>query len=170
VADGRFREDLYYRLSTFPIALPALRDRADDIELLAVTLLDRVAPQRRLSLAGDTLNMLKRYPFPGNVRELRNVLERAALLADGNSIEPEHVERALDADVRPSRVASLRKVEPDTGALGAVVSLRNVERAALQAQLKSHRGSRAELAKKLGISERSLYRKLREIGFESDAT
>lgn len=170
VADGRFREDLYYRLSTFPIALPALRDRADDIELLAVTLLDRVAPQRRLSLAGDTLNMLKRYPFPGNVRELRNVLERAALLADGNSIEPEHVERALDADVRPSRVASLRKVEPDTGALGAEVSLRNVERAALQAQLKSHRGSRAELAKKLGISERSLYRKLREIGFESDAT
>jgi DNA-binding NtrC family response regulator len=169
VADGRFREDLYYRLSTFPIALPALRQRADDIALLAMTLLDRVAPQRRLSLAADTLDMLKRYPFPGNVRELRNVLERAALLADGNTIDPVHVERALDADARPSPPALPRQETPDSRVPGAESSLRNVERAALQAQLKAHRGSRAALAQKLGISERSLYRKLREIGDEPDA-
>jgi DNA-binding NtrC family response regulator len=173
VADGRFREDLYYRLSTFPIALPALRERADDIALLAVTLLDRVAPQRRLSLAAQTLDMLKRYPFPGNVRELRNVLERAALLADGNTIEPVHVERALDADARlapkSSAMPSPSAAAPDTSASGADSSLRSVEKAALRAQLKAHRGSRAELAQKLGISERSLYRKLREIGDEPDA-
>jgi len=173
VADGRFREDLYYRLSTFPIALPALRERADDIALLAVTLLDRVAPQRRLSLAAQTLDMLKRYPFPGNVRELRNVLERAALLADGNTIEPVHVERALDADARlapkSSAMPSPSAAAPDTSASGADSSLRSVEKAALRAQLKAHRGSRAELARKLGISERSLYRKLREIGDEPDA-
>jgi DNA-binding NtrC family response regulator len=170
VADGRFREDLYYRLSTFPIALPALRERGDDIALLAAALLDRVAPQRRLSLSADTLALLQRYPFPGNVRELRNVLERAALLADGNTIDPVHVERALDADARPSPPALPRKEAPDTQASGAASSLRSLERSALQAQLKAHRGSRAELAQKLGISERSLYRKLREIGDETDAT
>jgi DNA-binding NtrC family response regulator len=169
VADGRFREDLYYRLSTFPIALPALRERADDIALLAVALLDRVAPQRRLSLSADTQELLKRYPFPGNVRELRNVLERAALLADGHSIEPAHVERALDAGVALSLVdlPSTTPAPANASALGS--SLRSVERATLQAQLKAHQGSRAELAQKLGISERSLYRKLREIGGGPDA-
>jgi len=169
VADGRFREDLYYRLSTFPIALPALRERADDIALLAVALLDRVAPQRRLSLSADTQELLKRYPFPGNVRELRNVLERAALLADGRSIEPAHVERALDAGVALSLVdlPSTKPAPAGASALGS--SLRSVERATLQAQLKAHQGSRAELAQKLGISERSLYRKLREIGDDPDA-
>ena len=173
VAEGRFREDLYYRLSTFPIALPPLRERADDIALLAVALLERVAPQRRLILSADTLALLQRYPFPGNVRELRNVLERAALLADGHRIEPVHVERALDADARPSSrllpEASSRKQAPEATASGAESSLRSVERAALQAQLRAHRGSRAELAKKLGISERSLYRKLREIGADPEA-
>jgi DNA-binding NtrC family response regulator len=169
VADGRFREDLYYRLSTFPIALPALRERADDIALLAVALLDRVAPQRRLSLSADTQELLKRYPFPGNVRELRNVLERAALLADGHSIEPAHVERALDAGVALSLVdlPSTKPAPAGASALGS--SLRSVERATLQAQLKAHQGSRAELAQKLGISERSLYRKLHEIGDDPDA-
>jgi DNA-binding NtrC family response regulator len=169
VADGRFREDLYYRLSTFPIALPALRERADDIALLAVALLDRVAPQRRLSLSADTQELLKCYPFPGNVRELRNVLERAALLADGHSIEPAHVERALDTGVALSLVdsPSTKPAPANASALGS--SLRSVERATLQAQLKAHQGSRAELAQKLGISERSLYRKLREIGDDPDA-
>jgi DNA-binding NtrC family response regulator len=169
VADGRFREDLYYRLSTFPIALPALRERADDIALLAVALLDRVAPQRRLSLSADTQELLKHHPFPGNVRELRNVLERAALLADGHSIEPAHVERALDAGVALSLVdlPSTKPAPANASAQGS--SLRSVERATLQAQLKAHQGSRAELAQKLGISERSLYRKLREIGDDPDA-
>jgi DNA-binding NtrC family response regulator len=171
VADGRFREDLYYRLSTFPIALPALRERADDIPLLAVALLDRVAPQRRLSLSAGTLDLLKRYPFPGNVRELRNVLERAALMADGNSIDPVHVERALATAVtypsvegRSTQAAGPTRTAPSPGS-----SLRNMARAALQAELKTHRGSRAELAHKLGISERSLYRKLREMGEDPDA-
>jgi transcriptional regulator with PAS, ATPase and Fis domain len=169
VADGRFREDLYYRLSTFPIALPALRERAGDIALLAVALLDRVTPQRRLSLSADTQELLKRYPFPGNVRELRNVLERAALLADGHSIEPAHVERALDTGVALSLVDLPSTKPAPANALAPGSSLRSVERATLQAQLKAHQGSRAELAQKLGISERSLYRKLREIGDDPDA-
>ncbi len=170
VADGRFREDLYYRLSTFPIALPALRDRVEDIPLLAVALLARVAPQRRLSLSAGALAVLQRHAFPGNVRELRNVLERAALLADGASIEPVHVERALGSDEPASARRASGPTSPESLAASASgASLRSVERAALQAQLKAHRGSRAELARKLGISERSLYRKLRDIDQEPPA-
>jgi two-component system, NtrC family, response regulator HydG len=170
VADGRFREDLYYRLSTFPITLPALRDRVDDIPLLAVALLARVAPQRRMSLSTGALAVLQRHAFPGNVRELRNVLERAALLADGASIEPVHVARALGSDAPASARRSPGPSWPDSlPASASDASLRSVERAALQAQLKTHRGSRAELARKLGISERSLYRKLRDIDQEPPA-
>jgi DNA-binding NtrC family response regulator len=170
VAEGRFREDLYYRLSTFPIALPALRDRVEDIPLLAVALLARVAPQRRLSLSAGALAVLQRHAFPGNVRELRNVLERAALLADGASIEPVHVERALGSDQPASAWQVSGPTSPESLAASASgASLRSVERAALQAQLKAHRGSRAELARKLGISERSLYRKLRDIDQEPPA-
>ncbi len=154
VADGRFREDLYYRLSTFPIALPALRERVEDIPLLAAALLARVAPQRRLTLSAEALARLQQHPFPGNVRELRNVLERAALLADGAGIDAVHVERALDCDAPAAAPLSSRAAD---------ASLRGVERAALLDQLKTHRGSRAELARKLGISVRSLYRKLRDL-------
>jgi DNA-binding NtrC family response regulator len=164
VADGRFREDLYYRLSTFPIALPALRERADDIGLLAVSLLSRVAPQRRMSLSAGALALLQRHAFPGNVRELRNVLERATLMADGTSIEPVHVAWALGSDESSASGRTGRTVVARTASIPAAsASLREIERAALLEQLQAHRGSRAALAQKLGISERSLYRKLREI-------
>jgi DNA-binding NtrC family response regulator len=95
VAQGRFREDLYYRLSTFPIALPPLRERLGDLPLLANALLERLAPGRPLSLDAGAVQQLARYPFPGNVRELRNVLERAVLLTDGDHITAETVDRAL---------------------------------------------------------------------------
>jgi two-component system, NtrC family, response regulator HydG len=167
VADGRFRQDLYYRLSTFPIKLPALRERAEDIPLLAVALLARVAPQRRIALSAGALAVLQRHAFPGNVRELRNVLERATLLADGAFIEAVHVEGALGAD-QPSSAPRLTGNASLQGqrSLATDASLRSVERAALRAQLEVHSGSRAELARKLGISERSLYRKLRGIHSE----
>ena len=171
VADGRFREDLYYRLSTFPIRLPALRDRADDIALLAQALLARVAPQRRLSLSPDALVRLRAHGFPGNVRELRNVLERAALLCDGATLEQVHIAQALAADtsVAAPNVKTCTPIAHDNVPGTAGVSLRSVERAALLSQLQAHRGSRKELAHTLGISERSLYRKLRSMA-HGDAT
>ncbi len=163
VADGRFREDLYYRLATFPIRLPALRERAEDIPLLAEALLARVAPERRLALSAGALQRLAEHAFPGNVRELRNVLERAALLCDGAVVERTHVERALGTAPRVGRTSRPAAPGPGPDAQPAPRSLREVETETLRAQLAAHRGSRADLARTLGISERSLYRKLRAL-------
>jgi DNA-binding NtrC family response regulator len=188
VADGRFREDLYYRLSTFPIHLPALRERRDDIPLLATSLLARVAPQRRLTLAPAALQRLADHPFPGNIRELRNVLERAALLSDGPVIALAQVERALGVAERNARLLPAAASEASGGAApawpapgqpgaaglpggaGLLASalplglLRDAESQALRAALATHHGSRQDLARQLGISPRTLYRKLRELG------
>ncbi len=102
VGERSFREDLYYRISTFPIHLPALRERREDIALLADSLLQRVAPKRRLSLAPDALTLLQAHDFPGNVRELRNLLERATLLCDGDVIQQGHVLQSLQTGRWPN--------------------------------------------------------------------
>ena len=170
VTQGKFREDLYYRLSTFPIHLPALRERRDDIGLLTTALLQRVTGSRKLRLSDAALQLLNRQNYPGNVRELRNLLERSALLCDGDVLEASHVEQALRSGRRPvsgtSGTGGLDRVVPCNDAAVPVVSLgalKSVERAVLQDMVKAHPGSRAELAAQLGISERSLYRKLKAI-------
>jgi transcriptional regulator with PAS, ATPase and Fis domain len=158
MAEGRFREDLYYRLSTFPIPLPPLRERAGDLALLAEALLERVAAPRRLRLAPAALRLLEAQPFPGNVRELRNLLERSALLCDGELIEAAHVEEAIATGRRPGRAAA---GSPAPATAGDTV--RAASRETLRAIVAEHRGNRAALAAKLGISERSLYRKLKSL-------
>ena len=170
VAAGTFREDLYYRLSTFPIHLPSLRERRDDIALLVTALLERVASQRKLQVSESALRLLQTQDFPGNVRELRNLLERSALLCDGDTLEVGHVEQALLSGRRPSArlVGNLQSAVVDTSSAVAAVTmapgaLKSIERAALQQLVAGHQGSRAELAKALGISERSLYRKLKSL-------
>jgi transcriptional regulator with PAS, ATPase and Fis domain len=160
VLEGRFREDLYYRISTFPIHLPALRERREDIALLADALLQRVAPKRRLRLAPDALALLQAHDFPGNVRELRNLLERATLLCDGDVIQDTHVLQALETGRRgtPPVPAGVKNTETPGSH-----SLQAIQRTVLFRVLADHTGSRAELAAKLGISERSLYRKLKQM-------
>jgi len=157
VDDGRFRQDLYYRLNTFPITLPALRERRSDIPLLAEALLVRVAPGRVMRLAPSTLAYLERYDYPGNVRELRNVLERAALFCDGDLIQPDHLPEEVVSGAYP---AALARVGSGTTASG---SLHAMEQALLRERLARHGGSRRALAGELGISERTLYRKLRKL-------
>lgn len=169
VREGKFREDLYFRLSIFPIALPPLRERASDIPLLAEALLKRVMPDRRLSLSHEAMRCLVQQPFPGNVRELRNLLERSALLCDGHTIEASHLELALSSAQGAPRdggwVSAVAQGRPPSvpPLVQPMQSLRDIELAVLLEQVRQHRGGRAELAAKLGISERSLYRKLKAL-------
>jgi DNA-binding NtrC family response regulator len=175
VAEGRFREDLYHRLSTFPIALPPLRERREDIALLTQALLARVAPKRTLSVSPQALALLAEQPFRGNVRELRNLLERTTLLCDGDRIEAEHVAQALNSGRRSAVLAPGAAPVTSTAAPHsatpaqhsapevAAPSLQALELAALRERVAAHTGSRAELAAALGISERSLYRKLKAL-------
>lgn len=159
VDERRFREDLYYRLSTFPIALPPLRERTGDIALLVPALLARVAAPRQFSVSPAALALLERQPFPGNVRELRNLLERTTLLCDGNCIETEHVQLALDTGLRSPKALA----PTDCAPARMPVPTQPLHDNALRQALARHHGSRAELASQLGISERSLYRRLREL-------
>ena len=162
VSEELFREDLYYRLSTFPIHLPALRERCDDIPLLAASLLARVAPQRKLQVSEPAMVLLQAQDYPGNVRELRNLLERTALLCDGDVIEAGHLQQALMSGRRPMPAqrsnAGAASIPAGPGALHAA------SRAVLKQLVAKHQGSRTELANQLGISERSLYRKLKALG------
>ncbi len=172
IASGRFREDLYHRLSTFPIRLPPLRDRREDIALLAESLLARVAPGRPLGLSDAALQRLQAHAFPGNVRELRNVLERAALLTDGTQIAAATIARAL---AMGATVTGLRPTEPGTADRAVVLRpasaarsvLRQAEREALRTALAAHAGDRRALAARLGISLRTLYRKLDALRHEA---
>ncbi|MGJ5199504.1 helix-turn-helix domain-containing protein [Bradyrhizobium sp. HKCCYLRH1030] len=160
------RSDLYDRLSTFPILLPALRERAADRPLLAAALLARVAPERRPTLSQPALERLEGYAFPGNVRELRNVLERAALLCDDDVISAATIERALtlrspDIEGRDRVQRTATKLAPADGENPP--SSKEREARALRTALLTHRGNRESLAESLGISLRTLYRKLKEL-------
>jgi transcriptional regulator with PAS, ATPase and Fis domain len=159
VAQGQFREDLYYRLSVFPIAVPPLRERHGDMALLAPALLERVAPQRRLQLSEEALALLSQQHFRGNVRELRNLLERTALLCDGVRIEAEHIIQGLNTG---GKVAERTNTVSST--LLEPLSPQAASDEALRRLLAAHQGSRAELAAQLGLSERTLYRKIKGLG------
>ncbi len=155
VEAGRFRRDLYYRLNTFPISLPRLRERRADLPLLVESLCRRVARSRTLRVSESAMRLLMAYDFPGNVRELRNILERASVLCDGEVIGPEH----LPEDVRatPETVPPRR---PETAGGERHRTLRAYESDLLKSMLANHGGTRRDLARQLGISERTLYRKL----------
>jgi transcriptional regulator with PAS, ATPase and Fis domain len=159
VREGSFRSDLYYRISAFPVRVPPLRERREDILLLAESLLERVRPGRPCELSPAAERALLDYDYPGNVRELRNIVERASLLADGDRIEPAQL---------PERVAAPASPQTPTvrDAVGAP-TLDAAERETLARALATHSGSRRELATALGLSERTLYRKLREHGLSA---
>jgi len=167
VAKGTFREDLYYRLSTFPIQLPALRERREDIALLSAALLQRMSPKRNLTLSATAQRLLQEQDFPGNVRELRNLLERTSLLCDGDTLDVRQLERALLSSVpraspnRPGHSLPQAEVADVPGDKPIASKLKDAQRAALAKLVAAHDGSRAELAQHLGISPRSLYRKLK---------
>jgi DNA-binding NtrC family response regulator len=166
INSGRFRQDLLFRIGVFPIVLPPLRERPEDLPLLVQSLLERVAPRRSLSVSRAAMAQLAAHPFPGNVRELRNVLERASLLTDGDEIGAEVLGLALhparhygqtNANASATRTAL-------TSLPGRHAAARGWQRAELQALLATYRGSRKALAASLGMSVRTLYRRIAELG------
>ncbi len=162
VAAGRFRADLYYRLSVFPLATKPLADRAGDIPALAAAMVLRHAGERDQLpwISGDAVEALCDHDWPGNVRELENVIQRALLLCAGETIEPHHLIFDRPAETRVER--------PDT--LSNIVQMHEFQ--AIRETLADCNGSRIEAARRLGISERTLrYRlaKAREQGEAIDS-
>jgi DNA-binding NtrC family response regulator len=158
---GSFRTDLYYRLNVIALHLPTLRQRADDIPLLAEHFLVRIAelrsePQKVLS--ADTLDALVTYTWPGNVRELENALERAVILTPGGEINPSSLPERVTQRVSEPLVAERTPTNP---------TLEAVERAYIMWVLQSEGGNKSKAADTLGIDPSTLYRKLSRYGVEA---
>ena len=153
---GGFRSDLYFRLASFVIQVPPLRERREDIPLLATHFLQRCARGVERKLTADAEKLLLAYDWPGNVRELRNLIERAAILAGRDErIRPEHFGPLLSR--REHAVIYAFDHEPP---------LAEVERECLRQSLLRHAGNRAKVAAALGISERNIYRLIKQYDLE----
>jgi DNA-binding NtrC family response regulator len=191
MADGTFREDLYYRLNVLSIPIPPLRSRTDEIARLADLFLDQAraaAPVTARTLSTGARDLLIAYDWPGNIRQLQNVIFRAAVLADGDAIEaadfpqiaaeidampiheartsvltgPSTVEHEQETDFKAEMMVSL------LDASGQIRPLADIERQAIQAAIDHYDGRLSEVARRLGIGRSTLYRKLKEMGIEAD--
>jgi transcriptional regulator with PAS, ATPase and Fis domain len=160
VRAGRFRRDLYYRLRVFPIRLPPLRERRQDVRLLALQLLRRFAAEAEKRIPGfepSALRLLERYPWPGNVRELENEIQRVVLCAEpGERITPDLLASWIAEGAPPAAADGARPLKE---------IVREVEAATIRARLREHGYHRAATARSLGITRESLWAKLRQLGF-----
>ena len=152
VEEGRFREDLFYRLAVFDISIPPLRNRPADIVPLSESFLQEIGTEfgrPAAALTRDARSALLQYEWPGNVRELRNVLERASILCEGGVIDASHL--ALQSRARPQH---------DTNDLGVV------ERATVARVLRECGGNKTKAARRLGLSRTQIYMRIRKYGLE----
>jgi DNA-binding NtrC family response regulator len=161
VRQGSFREDLYYRLRVLPLHVPALRERQEDIPLLAVKLLGNLAkrydrPQLRIS--PETMRLLENYDWPGNARQLFNALEYAVVQSDGNMLLPEHLP--------PELVSAIPVLQPTPGEsvrmtrYYAAPASPEDEKQMIRKALHESGGNKAEAARRLGISRTTLWKRL----------
>jgi DNA-binding NtrC family response regulator len=174
VAEGSFREDLYYRLGVFPIFLPSLSERQGDIQELAEYFLQRIGvessqPTKRLT--AEALSVMRRHPWPGNVRELQNTIKRAALLSGDGDILPEHLGLRI-----PGATTTQGTLEGDIQGLlgnlqsGEIVGLDKIEELFIRQALKVTNGNITEASNRLGVSRSTIYRKLQEYGVAEDGS
>jgi transcriptional regulator with PAS, ATPase and Fis domain len=162
---GEFREDLYYRLNVFPIRLPALRERRDDILPLCEAFLAAIGRDLGQPAAGisrDARRQLLDYHWPGNVRELRNVLERAAILSDGGLITSDQLGLTVAAPIAPA--SRDVPVAAASGLPSAVGNLLSMERAVIERALESARFNKSKAAKAVGLTRHQLYIRMRRYG------
>jgi len=154
VRDNRFRSDLFFRVSALPLAIPPLRERPEDIPVLARVLLARIAADVRrgeLSLSAEAVAALQAYSWPGNTRELRNVLERAAILSQGQGLGPR--------DLRFSPPMEVAEASDDSR-----LTLEEVERRHIEKVLGEERGHVERAARRLGVPRSSLYERIKKLG------
>jgi transcriptional regulator with PAS, ATPase and Fis domain len=171
VTAGQFREDLYYRIACLAVRLPPLRERLEDIGVLAPNLLELISRtmSRNFDITPGAIEELKQYRYPGNVRELRNILFIAATHSSNGSIDADTVVEVLlmhaqsRAQSCPPRIVE-SVVIPATPVADTAPSLQDVEAQHISQLLQQHNNNRRRVAETLGISERTLYRKLRKFG------
>jgi DNA-binding NtrC family response regulator len=186
VREGRFREDLFYRIVVFELELPPLRERGSDVELLALHFAARSGGElagRSVTVSPEALDLLRRYSWPGNVRELQNVCQRAAVTCEGSAILPGDLPPRIRAAIgeapsappvalpmpvaAPAPAVSGEQAAPREAAAGTDcgnVSLSAMERNAILDALARTGGNRARVSRELGIGRTTLYRKLKEYG------
>lgn len=187
VKHGEFREDLFYRLNVFPIKVPSLRERREDIGPLLDHFIKRINAQERLKITGAapaTLEMLKNHDWPGNVRQLENAVFRAMILCDGQHLQPHDFPQisglspALPTQSQAHPLTKLVNESQTAGIGGDVVSildpdghlrtLEDIERDLIQFAIENYSGHMSEIARRLGIGRSTLYRKVREHGMDVD--
>jgi len=166
VSEGRFREDLYFRLKVVTLYLPSLRERMDDVSLLAdafVKEFSRAHNKEIVELTPDARKALYRYSWPGNVRELKNCIESMVVMSDDQVLDvddlPDYVVRGSQLALAPAQTSAVAAVPQNPG-----MTLRDVEKELIRSTLENTQGNREEAARILGIGERTLYRKINEYG------
>ncbi len=158
VQDGRLRQDLYFRLKTFEVEIPPLRERREDLPKLIDTFLRQFAQQLSRpvpTLEAEVLELLRTYPWPGNVRELQNAIEHALILCDGPTLLARHLPREIQTPDL-ARSTALRPTSPS--------SFADAERETLLEALRRARGNKAEAARQLGIHRATIYAKIKQFG------
>jgi two-component system, NtrC family, response regulator PilR len=162
--EGSFREDLYYRLAVITVPLPPLRERIEDVPILARYFVEKLAREkgtRPKHISEATMDALRAYSWPGNVRELRNKMERALIVAEGDAIQPAHIilERRRNGESRRDENAGI----PECG-----ITIEEMERRLIAATLTHTGGNHSRAARMLGVSRPRLMRKLRQYGIVLD--
>lgn len=164
VNDGRFRSDLFFRLNVFPIQSPPLRERISDIAILADHFLVRLRYENR-ALSPEVVSALTAYHWPGNSRELRNILERATILAGGEPVRVEHLGFLPKLQARAAPISQTAQVGASVKAPSGT-GLHDMEKTLVAEALAASRGNKSDAARRLGVTRRVLYSKMRKFGLE----
>ena len=168
VQEGKFREDLFYRLNVVPVLMPPLRDRTEDIPLLAKHFLENFSHKNEkifIDFSAEALQALMAYGWPGNVRELENAIERVVVLHNDTKVKLPHLPdfmQTIDQSAKRPTVPAVLKKEG-----GGIVPLEVMERYLIEEALRQCTGNVAEAAKKLKIGQATMYRKIKQYGFRS---
>jgi DNA-binding NtrC family response regulator len=163
IRDGKFREDLYYRLNVFPIPIPPLRDHKEDLQVLMQATLEAMNKKHATKvtdLSPAVLERFQKHSWPGNVRELRNVVERAVILAGEGTIEPAH----LPPGFAGAPVPAAASISAEELLVPVGYTIEQTERALIEMTLEYTKNNRTRAAEILGISQKTLFNKLKEYG------